>query len=525
MNGPLEWLSRIFSTGRREKPPPEPPPAAIPPPPEVEAKPPAPKVSHRVSRQVIIGLDFGTSGTKVAFRDWGEADDGETLYLVDFGVPQELGFPRFSVPSSLLVEGGNVFFGEVAEERTGPEGILFRALKTRLIAPGNHPPGGALRSALGQVSSDGSGPNLAPELEPDLLATLYLGHILGRAWSIVEKEFPGIQEAEVSVNLDVPVDKIEDSQLKERFKRICALAILLREELPQGVRLDLALRAWKNQISSAALQHLEQEGGRAELVAEAQALIQGVGKAHQWTEGRNYATIDLGAGTTDVGVFRRIEYREKGRRAMKRRVPFYASSTALVGCDAADEALVRTSHSPPGAEQHRIKALRAAKPRLESWNRDDPLPVLPGWELSFEDFHRVVTEVADNGYVHYRKTWGQAYAKDPSEASWKSLMVLVMGGGSLIPEFRHRFSQPPWNRVSHLVLGKIGGLDGAKVTGATSEELQESEIPFLVVANGLTFSPLMMPELVSPSDIEPWRAPSPGPTGVYDVDADDLYPK
>ena len=452
-------------------------------------------------RQVIIGLDFGTSGTKVAFRDWGPQEGGEILHLIDFGVDLRLGFPRFSVPSSLAVEDGEVFFGEEAESKSRFGCQTFRCLKTALLNPDIRKSRASLPEKADLEEGDVPG-TLGLEAQAEFQATLFLAYVLHRSWGPIQQAFPDMGQDEFSINLDVPVNHLQDSKEESLFRQVCAHALLMRTQVDQRMGLTEALHLWEQVRRTDDSRRLLQPGSRAEVVAEGQALIQGVGVAREWGQGSNYVAIDLGAGTTDVGVFRLHAFREKGKMGFTRRIPFYSAMTALVGCDSIDQSLLERTGAKPAAFERMRGAVRAAKSELCASDGEESVSLTGGWELSRQDLIEAVRPTAEQSFEHYQTAFGQAYKKDRNQCFWEELKLFVMGGGSLIPDFREKFWAPPRPIVKDVELWEVPGMEGAEVCGASTDGITPEEIPFLVVANGLTFSTAWMPELVTPDDVK-----------------------
>jgi len=73
-------------------------------------------------------VDFGTSGTKLAFRDY--AEKGRRPYVVDFGTALP-GFSRFAYPSTVAFGNDRVVTGARAYD--SDYGTLIRAPKVHLL--------------------------------------------------------------------------------------------------------------------------------------------------------------------------------------------------------------------------------------------------------------------------------------------------------------------------------------------------------------------------------------------------------
>ncbi len=87
-----------------------------------------PKPPQSRGRTIIIGLDFGTSSTKILVR-W-RGDKKATIVQIDN--PAE-DYPWFASPSLVRLSKGKLFFGKCACIQSG--GTLYRSLKVQLLPP------------------------------------------------------------------------------------------------------------------------------------------------------------------------------------------------------------------------------------------------------------------------------------------------------------------------------------------------------------------------------------------------------
>src|SRR5690242_16661000 len=72
--------------------------------------------------QVNVGIDFGTSSTKVIFTD----RQFVPRHVCSFP-DNPAGYPPVCLPSSVRVAGGRVYFGDEAERRG--DGVAYRSFK------------------------------------------------------------------------------------------------------------------------------------------------------------------------------------------------------------------------------------------------------------------------------------------------------------------------------------------------------------------------------------------------------------
>jgi hypothetical protein len=143
--------------------------------------------------------------------------------------------------------------------------------------------------------------------------------------------------------------------------------------------------------------------------------------------------------------------------------------------------------------------------------------------------HAALTGIGSRCVQHYDRLWRNAYGKAPSRDQWERIGVVVVGGGSLYPALRERFAAKPecLRRICRSVqMQAMGARASYQVVGASSAPPTAEEMALLVVARGLSIPEMTMRRLITPAairPIEPERFRR--PTGLYDVDADDLYAK
>ena len=104
-----------------------------------------------------------------------------------------------------------------------------------------------------------------------------------------------------------------------------------------------------------------------------------------------YATVDIGAGTTDVAFF------WCGHEEGIRKAWYYATKSEFIGVDDVDHALVDLVGSDLGG----------ARRRREAFSTQD-----------FDNGVDSVRPVLDRLYRHYGKTFGTAYSVAPDEREW-----------------------------------------------------------------------------------------------------------
>lgn len=481
-----------------------------------EAPPSEPSASATPPRSlpVVVGLDFGTSGTKVVVR---RLDKGRLALAVDFGTDQD-GFSRFSFPSTVRLDGSRLLFGDDAERRG--RGIVFRSLKRTLLERTNedvrHP----------------ASPELLPpprhlDAHPHFLVAAYLGSVLRRVRKVVAHGYGA--DVEFLYNLDIPVSQLDGSPVRRGFQTAFDAAVDFGET--DDLRLDdySALWArWMDVLGRESTGLPDPEIKRWTLIPESSAIVKGAESALAsiLPDSLRYtAIVDIGAGTTDFGWFKWTTSEEGDR------INFFSAHTSLIGCDDVDEKLLKISDTPDKHKPRLFPVVRAAKRDLAA-NRCVNL----GSEdrtLGPDDLDRAVAEVADHCFEEdYVRSFGEAYKRDRNSDNWRGVRVILVGGGSQLEGFHDKFRfHPRWKqrvfdqyvdmlRPGRSEPGRVAA-ETIRTIGVTSKPPDDADIVFLLPALGLSHPVDEIPQPELPSDIPSSPPERSGPTGLYVYEAPD----
>ena len=458
---------------------------------------------------VVIGLDFGTSGTKVVVR---LLDKGRPASAVDFGTDQP-GFSRFSLPSTIALEDSRFLFGVDAENhKNGP---AFRSLKRTLLD---------VKGDVDHVTC----PEVPPDPQdlqahPRFLVAAYLGEVLRRVHDLVAEEFG--MDVEFLYNLDIPVSQLNGGPVQRGFQTALDAAV----DFAETVRLPLddypALWGrWLDVLGRESTGSPDHEHKRWELIPESSAIVQGAkaALASIVPNSRRYtAIVDIGAGTTDLGWFKWVESEEEDR------VIFFSATTSLVGCDDVDNRLLDILAVADDDRELLFPTVREAKPKLRASRR---MGVGRGYRsLCSDDLDRAVEEVGGRCFDAYGMSFGDAYKKEMNTDRWRDIRVILVGGGSQLDGFRHQFRQHPRWRfgrdVDFLLPGSSVSVGLTAKTlgamGATSAPPTDADVIFLLPALGLSHPAVEIPVPTLPDEIAPVTAGPSKPTGIYDYEAPD----
>ena len=241
--------------------------------PTVTTQPAAPTTAPPTTH-VVIGLDFGTSGTKVAVQLLGK---GRPVSVVDFGTDQA-GFSRFSLPSTIALEGDRFLFGVDAEKHQN--GFAFRSLKRTLIHGSSdvrHPPPSAAPPQPQRLGA-----------HPHFLVAVYLGAVLRRVRKLAAQEYdvdPGFL-----YNLDIPVSQLDGGPVQRGYQTALDAAVDFAEA--DDLQVDDYATLWERWLEVMRREttgRADREHKRWTLVPESSAIVKGaegsagVGPARQST--------------------------------------------------------------------------------------------------------------------------------------------------------------------------------------------------------------------------------------------------
>lgn len=253
---------------------PEPPPR----PQKVES---APAV-HAKRLVVIIGLDFGTSSTKILYRV--RDDIAAKLVIPDPHVLDN--YPYIASPSLVAIHDGRMHFG--SKVFACSKASLIRGLKTRLI----HDSASSSRALI-----PGYGAATA-----DFLTAMYLAWILTQTRKRIELR-EGTTHVDWRTNVAAPMSQFENRELKCKYRRILHAAWQLafeRRDEGEGLSIEEGLASVAAFLREDAALPAESDMPYA-VMPETLAPLVSLGSDARFQVGK-YLVADIGAGTTELSI-------------------------------------------------------------------------------------------------------------------------------------------------------------------------------------------------------------------------------
>jgi hypothetical protein len=358
---------------------------------------------------VQVGLDFGTSTTKVMYRKLEGGDRQARLLNFNHDLPD---YPEYCLPSLATFDRrGNLFLGELAAKRTAANAWGAGLSRLKMLVAGKadvqyldsswydrfreH-----VRLALGDDS----------ECTPEALSATYLAAVMRRVRVQLQHEL-GSGDLDLIFNTCVPVDQSERTPVVRSFECVIATAAELEREQAASVPVRAWLARAMQRIPEIAYD-VEDDGQRIFLMPEAVATAAGYVTSMRRRSGL-HAIVDIGAGTTDVSIFLLTLARKAGAATY-----WYAARSIPIGAARIEGMLAAA------LGRHRQVVTRELIHHALGGDA----------ELAPECGTLVKDELCRmwNGTL---KAWAAAYGHNASQSAWTrgAVTVFLTGGGAQIP--------------------------------------------------------------------------------------------
>lgn len=416
-------------------------------------------------RPLWLGVDYGTSMSKLVITDYGFVD-GTRSFPVRLPDGED-GYGEYRIPSTLSLDSGTIHFGNQAEMRAHAAQAVYRSTKMLCAYPDDF---------YGDTDPLPSG------LDARDLATLFVGHLIQTG---AQAATPYAQrvgaEPSFGITLGVPMAQLDDNELHKVFVGMAREAFNLKDKVDL-----LASVSVENAIDALAVVRKDLAGTdppepRDWVRSEAEAALYWAHGSPEIPVGR-YACIDVGAGTTSASWFH-ISGKRYGTDFVKDSLSFYGAACAPPGCDAVDEILaddldLSRRAEARGKESEMLSQLSTASARA-------------------------VNDVLGKIARVFGTASREAYEKEKRMSRWSGVgRVFFLGGGSKIAVVRDRLVE---QRIEWLKPSPIAdpGVP-ADLVEEDGGELREDPT-FLLVAYGLSRRLADVPDTFGPSEVADFK--------------------
>jgi hypothetical protein len=440
---------------------------------------------------INFGIDFGTSFTKVCFRDVSTEESG----VVTVGSQ-----PKNGLIPSIVVIGSGGRLGLEHEMGRDQARVVIPYLKMRLAG-----------SPIGHNLPAVDGIDLNNQESTCALASWFLASVIVRSqeWmTIHERDRLKNRVAVWSANVGVPVEHY-DSQVLETFRKVLGVAWLwVKDSQIPGTLVD-AIAAYNNMAG-----RLNEEVSDFHAVPEIAAAVQSFVMSREAVPGV-YVYFDVGGGTVDGVAFNFLN--DQGER----RINFYSGKVEPLGIAALANFL--GANAPGEVDARQLEEILKRSPRTGladfalNVQRVVGGVIMTAKKKDGRDWQR--DAIQNRGYE--RKFIGQL---QPSQM--QPLVIFIGGGGSLsgwykatigstYSDFKHHNAGIPPYKL----------LQVPKPNDLSMSGLGDGEFVRFAISYGLSIPFGEGPEVRLPSQFsEAPRAPVWTPPGVIDyADSKDVY--
>ena len=417
-----------------------------------------------------LGIDFGTSFTKVSFRDVAERQ----TVIVTFDACENrkggsdtdgeggISPEDAMIPSIVSVgAGGALSLGRDSDEGKSRE----RYLKMRL----------ADLEISGASESVGRG----DEKTVQVLSSWFLATVISRARIWIhqnEKERLAGREDRIewSVNLGVPVEH-HVSPVKERFSEALSIAWVwaTRDEIPDTVQ--SATESYESLAGRVDRERLD-----CHVIPEIKAAVQPFLTSRAAEHGIVYVYFDIGGGTVDGAAFKYLNW------GGERTVAFYSGKVDPLGVSAREHHILRG-----GSEESLRDEVQALVATV----------IIGAKEKDGRDWRR---EVIQDESMRQRRAWRKEFSSDDAVP----LPVFMGGGGADMDWYRDAVSST-YHDFDHHKAG-IPPYDLVKVPRPADLDLKclnEKDFGRFTIAYGLSIPHDGGVRIKLPDEIEPMKNP------------------
>lgn len=433
--------------------------------------------------RIQVGIDFGTSYSKVAWRF------GETCFPLCFGENRD-SLDDYLVPSTITFDGKTFITGVDYNQHdllNNPNQITN--FKICVACESQTDSCDVRNCKLTNWDYKKFSPE-AENVEAVFAATLYLSKLVSASKKRIRNELEKKGIARPTpikwlITTSVPERFSEKEQVIKIYDKVLRTACLMAEVFTESPLLNSRRDIFS--LYSAAVD-FEESNPKMDCFTypEVAAQVASVTMSRTTEEGL-YAYVDIGAGTVDASVFR-------FSRLAVTPLSTYATSVYKLGSTQIEAEICKSlPHFPPSE----IKNLK--ENLINKTNK-----LLQDKELS-EDLRDLCVALSDatnmikgNTRTSLNSLLDKAYEKEKFDDVWKGLKLILGGGGAGINAYRSAANNAFTMNGNLPKLSNLPIPDDFQLQGLPSESFHR-----FAVAYGVSFPYLDLPEVASSDDVKP----------------------
>lgn len=436
-----------------------------------------------------VGIDFGTSSTKIVYSQLGKA--GAHAICFDHKLPY---YPDYCVPSVAAVgKSGKLLLGIEAARMLVNERWDKGFQRFKVIVAGNCDE--LFKDTLTCekfLNYRDSYKELDTNFTAERLTAIYLAYVMNLARNHIRNlpEYLNM-DIDLTFNICMPIDHIENNRVRTIFENLFVWAEAIENSWQRkGESFDILNASYDCEGAT------RETSSRVFAVPEAVAEVVSYLSSLLRREGL-HAVIDFGAGTTDVSIFRlagtageMVSYWyaarniPRGTANIERMVAGHLAATNGTRKCTYGDVVEKISH---------ISDDRSLKDAIKN-------EVYDLWKSN-----------------DYYRTWGAAHKIYNEQLIWEKVKVFTCGGGAGLPYIEDIFSIPWWDNLH--VKYPVNGLPKPDNydPGPCS-----APFPRMAVAYGLSIPKQQLDRYVLPNDVV---NQTPAPRPVLELDHEVMWAK
>ncbi|NQT45884.1 MAG: hypothetical protein HQ593_00205 [Candidatus Omnitrophica bacterium] len=469
------------------------------------------KKNYRVKKNINVGIDFGTSSTKILYRD---ITENKGSFLDVYENFSELGYSPFCIPSTISLADDKIYFGSLAEKEAH-RCWSVRSFKICFVCEVKDTFGCELNNNIFRMSCEenqrkqgargkfhlGKGDDCKEWFSAKELTTYYLSYIIKIVRDSIDRRYQNSHDLVYTYNICAPIDQFSDEDINKQYEKTFYLAEKVSFFINNGMSVKEIRDIYKKLSSECKIIPGEEERNTF-VLPETLASVMSYINSRKATDGL-YGIVDIGAGTTDISFFRHSS-------AVGHVEGIYSARTVFLGMDDLDVAIyehIVTLLSCPElfSNSEKIQLLQQIRIRKQSSYKQGikiDLPSDKEFYIEKEIVEKLIASIIGKMRENYIEVWRDAYRKEMRESRWVSFILYVIGGGSKnILIFRSFFEEPSWI-VKNVEIRQIDTADSIVNLTKMNSEVEDNAF-LLSVAEGLSYHKIDWSRQILPFQIDP----------------------
>ncbi len=442
-----------------------------------------------------MGIDLGTSSTKVVWRDV----DSDRAHPLCFGGRTTI-LEDYLLPTVVAFDGSYLAAGTDAEGfmKASPGAEKFSNFKMCLACVSSE----RSNCNLERCSLSHWRPLLAKSRYEDVFANdaaieavcaLHLGKVISVSKNVIEHDFRlrGIDvPIRWTINMAAPVEHMSEKSVLDAFERVLKAGELMEpifSEEPGPRELYDLLGCYEDARVLAAKRKMD-----CFVYPEIAAEIASMYLSRSARDGI-YAFIDVGAGTLDASIFR-LYSADEGPQ-----LSFYAATVLKFGAAHLESIASRQLAERATGWFRSIKESRASVGSAQF--------LLP--EEAGKFLKNANDWIEDKVKMGLQQLLKDAFTKEQHAKPWQNLQLLIGGGGSKVPIYTNASKSAFGGLARNLASGVLPVPQDFNLNGLPGEAFHR-----FAVAYGLSFNDVNLADINLPAQVSELTADAVGPVKI-----------